>query len=103
MIVYTEKRCYMEVYIGKSWGLHMYTYTISVQLTVIISDQDEGGTGFSFPGIPGVWIKTKPCNEQLIKFQHIIIYDVEHSKCRRADWFKDKFTDCIHYISATII
>ena len=74
------------------------------QLTVIISDQDEGSAGFSLYGIPVVYnlrAKIKLCNEELMKLQHIIINNGKVLKCRLADWGENEVIGCVHHISAT--
>ena len=77
---------------------------ITAQLTVIISDQDEGSAGFSLSGVPVVWnlrAKVYFCNEELIELQHLVINNGEVRKCWLAGWCKDKVIDCVHHISAT--
>ena len=77
---------------------------IGAQLTVIISDQDEGNAGCSLFCIPVAWNlrgKIKFCNEELIKLQHAIINNGEVLKCWLAGWCEDKVIDCVHHISAT--
>ena len=77
---------------------------ISAQLTVIISDQDEGNAGLSLSDIPVVCnlrTKIKFCNEELIKLQHAIINNGEVLKCWLDGWCEDKVIDCVHHISAT--
>ena len=74
-----------------------------MQLTVIISDQDEGSAGLFLSGIPiicNLRAKTKFCNKDLIKLQHIIINNGKVLKYRLAARREAEVLDCVHHICA---